>query len=47
MPDEQMIKQQFLVRKPLLDERTGRLWAACEAKALGWGGIAVVSQATG
>ena len=33
--------------KPWLDERSRRLWAACEAKALGWGGIAVVSQATG
>lgn len=47
MPDEQVIKQKFLVLNPLLDERTRRLWAACEAKALGWGGIAVVSQATG
>src|SRR5512143_3334325 len=47
MHDEQSIKQKLLVLKPLLDERTRRLWAACEAKALGWGGIAVVSQATG
>jgi Rhodopirellula transposase DDE domain len=47
MHDETVIKQKFLVLKPLLDERTRRLWAACEAKALGWGGIAVVSQATG
>ena len=47
MHDEQIIKQKFLVLNPLLDERTRRLWAACEAKALGWGGIAVVSQATG
>jgi hypothetical protein len=46
MHDEQIIKQKFLVLNPLLDERTRRLWAACEAKALGWGGIAVVSQAT-
>src|SRR5512134_2583010 len=47
MHDEQIIKQKFRVLQPLLDERARRLWAACEAKALGWGGIAVVSQATG
>lgn len=47
MHDEQLIKQKFLMLNLLLDERTRRLWAACEAKALGWGGIAVVSQATG
>ena len=47
MHDEQIIKQKFVVLDPLLDERTRRLWAACEARALGWGGIAVVSQATG
>src|SRR5512135_46040 len=46
MHDEQIIKQKFLVLNPLLDERTRRLWAACEAKPLGWEGIAVVSQAT-
>jgi hypothetical protein len=47
MHDEELIKQKFLVLDPLLDERSRRLWAACEARALGWGGIAVVSQATG
>ncbi|MGC1955227.1 MAG: hypothetical protein WA970_22160 [Gammaproteobacteria bacterium] len=47
MHDEQVIKQKFLVLNPVLDERSRRLRAACEAKALGWGGIAVVSQATG
>ena len=47
MHDEQVIKQKFLVLNSVLDERSRRLWAACEAKALGWGGIAVVSQATG
>jgi hypothetical protein len=45
--DEQVIKQKFRVLNPLLDERIRRLWAAGEAKALGWGGIAVVAQATG
>lgn len=47
MHDEHVIKQKFLVLNSVLDERSRRLWAACEAKALGWGGIAVVSQATG
>lgn len=47
MHDEQVIKQKFLVLNSVLDERSRRLWAACEATALGWGGIAVVSQATG
>ena len=32
---------------PALNERSRRLWAATEAKALGHGGIAVVVQATG
>jgi transposase len=31
----------------LLDERTRRLWAAAEARAIGYGGDAVVSAATG
>ena len=30
-----------------LDERTRRLWAATEATSVGWGGISVVSDATG
>ena len=32
---------------PVLDERRMRLWAASEAKALGRGGIATVTAATG
>jgi hypothetical protein len=32
---------------PVLDERRMRLWAAAEAKALGRGGIAAVTEATG
>ncbi len=32
---------------PVLDERRMRLWAAAEARALGWGGMAAVTQATG
>jgi len=30
-----------------LNERSRRLWAATEAKSLGWGGIGLVSKATG
>jgi len=30
-----------------MDERTRRLWAASEAKAIGWGGISAVATATG
>ncbi len=30
-----------------LNERSRRMWAAAEAKSLGWGGISVVSRATG
>ena len=30
-----------------LNERSRRMWAATEAKSFGWGGITVVSQATG
>jgi len=33
--------------RPILDERLRRLWAAAEALALGTGGIAVLSEATG
>ncbi len=32
---------------PLMDERLRRQWAAVQAKAVGWGGIATVSSATG
>ncbi len=32
---------------PVLDERARRRWAACEARALGWGGVSAVAQATG
>jgi hypothetical protein len=32
---------------PVLDERTRRLWAAAESVAIGYGGDALVSAATG
>jgi hypothetical protein len=37
----------YVVMAPLLDERARRLWAAAESAALGYGGDAVVSSATG
>ena len=43
----QTILEKFLDLRPLLDERARRVWAATEARALGWGGIARVAEATG
>jgi DNA-binding phage protein len=43
----QTIRAKFVVLKPLLDERTRRLWAALEARAVGRGGITRVAEATG
>jgi hypothetical protein len=44
---EATIVSKFLVMQPLLDERARRLWAATESIAVGWGGDALVSAATG
>ena len=41
------IKSRFDSLRPLLDERTRRLWAGAEARAIGRGGIARVAEATG
>lgn len=43
----QAIKAKFAALAPLLDERTRRIWAAVEARALGRGGTARVAEATG
>jgi hypothetical protein len=37
----------YVVMAPLLDERARRLWAAAESAAIGYGGDALVSAATG
>lgn len=42
-----MIREKFDLLKCVLDERTRRLWAAAEAKALGRGGVCCVCRATG
>jgi hypothetical protein len=41
------IKAKFSVLGPLLDERSRRMWAAVEARAIGRGGIIRVTEATG
>ncbi len=40
-------KRKFDALRPLLDERTRRVWAATEARAAGRGGISRVAEATG
>ena len=45
--DTDVLRAKFKSLAPALDERARRLWAATEAKALGHGGIALVSRATG
>ena len=44
---EATIVGKFLVMSPLLDERARRLWVAAESAAIGYGGDALVSAATG
>src|SRR5262245_22142028 len=45
--ESDVIRGKFAALQGGLDERTRRLWAATEAMALGRGGVAVVSEATG
>jgi len=47
MSELEFIQSKYEMLRPVMDERMRRLWAAAEAKALGWGGIAVVAAATG
>jgi hypothetical protein len=44
---ERIIREKFLALESRLDEHSRRLWAATEAKALGYGGQALVAKATG
>jgi hypothetical protein len=46
-PDVDVISEKYTTLEPVLDERARRLWAATEARAIGWGGVSRVSQATG
>ncbi len=44
---EAAIVEKYTAMSPLLDERTRRLWAGAESRAIGYGGDALVSSATG
>ena len=44
---EAAIVEKYVAISPVLDERARRLWAATEARAIGYGGDALVSAATG
>jgi hypothetical protein len=46
MIDVAAIKLRYAALSPVLDERGRRRFAAAEALAAGWGGIAAVSAAT-
>jgi transposase len=41
------IRQKYNQLHGLMDERSRRVWAATEAKAVGWGGVSLVSEAIG
>ncbi len=43
----EVVRRKYLSLDPLLDERLRRLWAAAEAREIGWGGVTAVSLATG
>ena len=47
MIDEAALRRQYVLLRPNLDERGRRLFAATQAQALGYGGIAAVARATG
>ncbi len=44
---EAMVVAKYVVLESLLDEPARRLWAAAESRAIGFGGDALVSAATG
>lgn len=41
------IRNKYRALRPVMDEKVRRRWAACEAMAIGWGGITAVAEATG
>jgi hypothetical protein len=47
MSNLEVIRRKYQSLHPFLNERQRRLWAATEARALGHGGVTLVSQATG
>lgn len=44
---EEVVREKFQRLTQVLDERSRRVWAATEAKAIGHGGISIVNRATG
>ena len=44
---EAVVREKYEAISSLLNERSRRLWAATESRALGWGGDSIVSRATG
>jgi len=47
MEIEATIRSKYQLLSPTMNERSRRLWAGAEARALGRGGIALVQRATG
>jgi hypothetical protein len=47
MMDSDTLRERFVALSPVLDERQRRLFAATEASAVGYGGIAAVVRVTG
>ena len=45
--DETRIAEKFEALRGVMDEQMRRLWAATEARALGYGGVSVVARAIG
>jgi len=45
--DLQAIRKKYRTLAPVLSARARRLWAASEAKAVGWGGVSLLAAATG
>ncbi|MCA1851346.1 MAG: ISAzo13 family transposase, partial [Beggiatoa sp.] len=45
--DESRIAEKFEALRGVMDEQMRRLWAATEARALGYGGVSVVVRAVG
>jgi hypothetical protein len=41
------VRNKYQALRPAMDEKVRRCWAACEAMAVGWGGISAVAEATG
>jgi hypothetical protein len=47
MSEIEIIKRKFELLSPVMNEKMKRLWAACEAHAIGPGGENLVAIATG